>query len=355
MSRPIEVRVDRAALEHNLAVVRRNAPRSRVMAVIKANAYGHGLLRAAQALRSADGFAVLELDAAVQLREAGYRQPILLLEGWFGPEEPPVLEQYRLSAVIHCADQLATLPAFRQRGALEVFLKINTGMNRLGFRPARVGAVVDQLRASPAVASVTLMTHFASADEQGGASEQFERFNALTGAMRLARSLANSAAVLSLPESHADWVRPGIMLYGASPFADRPAATFGLRPAMTLRSRVIAVQELKPRERVGYSGTFEAEANMRVGVVACGYADGYPRHAGTGTPVLVDAMRTRTLGRVSMDMLCVDLTRLPASGVGSEVVLWGAALPVDEVAAAAGTIGYELLCAVAPRVPVIDA
>jgi alanine racemase len=352
MSRPIRAVIDRAAMETNLAVVRRHAPRSRVMAVIKANGYGHGVLRAALALKRADGFAVLELDAAVRLREAGYRQPVLLLEGFFGSEEVAALEEYRLSPVIHCADQLAMLSAFKRRGALDVFLKINTGMNRLGFQPAQFGAAMAKLRASPAVGSVTLMTHFACADQPGGVADQLARFHALNRTTRLPASLANSAAVLSSPETHTDWVRPGIMLYGASPFPDRPAAGFGLEPAMALKSAVIAEQDLRSGDRVGYGATFEADAPMRVGVVACGYADGYPRHAGTGTPVLVDGVRTRTLGRVSMDMLCVDLTRLPGSGTGSEVVLWGEGLPVDEVAAAAGTIGYELLCAVAPRVPV---
>jgi alanine racemase len=350
--RPIQAVIHRAALTHNLEVARRHAPRSRVMAVIKANAYGHGLLRAAGALAGADGFAVVELDAAVRLREAGFRQPILLLEGFFAPREAPLFESLGLSAVIHCPEQLDMLAAFRS--PLDVFLKLDTGMHRLGFRDRQFAGALERVAAAPAVRSVTLMTHFARADEPGGVEEQFARFESLTGHLGLPRSLANSAAVLCHPATHADWVRPGIMLYGASPFADRPAAEFGLIPAMTLSAEVIAVQELAPGERVGYGGTFEAREPMRVGVVACGYADGYPRHAGTGTPVLVDGKRTRTLGRVSMDMLCVDLGGLPAAGVGSRVTLWGEGLPVDEVASAAGTIGYELLCAVAPRVPVTE-
>lgn len=355
MSRPIQAVIDLSALERNLAVARRHAPRSRVMAVIKANGYGHGLKRVAGALKEADGFAILDLDDGVRLREAGYRQTILLLEGFFAPDELAVVEQYHLSTVIHCADQLAMLPAVKSRNVLDVFLKINTGMNRLGFRPDHFSGVMEVLKASPAVGGITLMTHFACADEAEGVDDQLECFNAVTGGVRLPRSLANSAAVLRYPATHADWVRPGIMLYGASPFASKPAADFGLRPAMTLKSEVISVQNLNQGDRVGYGGTFRAEYPMRVGTVTCGYADGYPRHAETGTPVLVDGRRSRILGRVSMDMLCVDLTALPDAGVGSRVTLWGEGQPVEEVATAAGTINYELLCALAPRVPVIEA
>ncbi|HSD61497.1 MAG TPA: alanine racemase, partial [Burkholderiales bacterium] len=261
-----------------------------------------------------------------------------------------LFQSHGLSAVIHCPEQLEMLAAFRP--PLDVFLKLDTGMHRLGFQDEGFAAALEQVTGAAAVRSVTLMTHFARADEPGGVAEQVARFQALTGHLKLPRSLANSAAILCHPETHADWVRPGIMLYGASPFPDRPAAEFGLLPAMTLSAEVIAVQVLVRGERVGYGGTFEAPGPMRVGIVACGYGDGYPRHADTGTPALVDGQRTRTLGRVSMDMLCVDLGGLPRSGVGSRVTLWGEGLPVDEVAAAAGTIAYELLCAVASRVPV---
>lgn len=350
--RPIQAVIHRAALTHNLGVARRHAPQAKVMAVIKANAYGHGLLRAAHALAGAEGFAVVELDAAVRLREAGFRQPILLLEGYFRPAEAPVFLEHQLSAVIHCQEQLDMLSAFR--GPLDVFLKLDTGMHRLGFQGRQFAAALERVMGAQAVRSVTLMTHFARADEPGGIDEQLARFRSLTERLELPRSLANSAAILCHPETHADWVRPGIMLYGASPFANRKAAEFGLMPAMTLGSEVIAVQELAPGERIGYGATFEARERVRAGIVACGYADGYPRHAGTGTPVLVDGHRTRILGRVSMDMLCVDLGGVPGAGVGSRVILWGQGLAVDEVASAAGTIGYELLCAVAPRVPVLE-
>jgi alanine racemase len=352
MPRPIQALIDLSALEHNLSVVRRHAPRSRVMAVIKADAYGHGLLRAAEALARAEGFAMLELDAAVRLREAGYRQVILLLEGFFDVDELALIEQYHLSVVIHHSEQLAMLSASRLRGGLSVFLKLNTGMNRLGFTPEEFPAVLETLKAHPAVKQITLMTHFASADEpcrNESIGAQLQRFNAIAGGRHLPCSLANSAAILRFPETHADWVRPGIMLYGASPFANTAASELDLHPAMTVSSKVIAVQTLKAGDGVGYGHTFRTGQSMRVGVVAGGYADGYPRHAPTGTPVMVNGKRTRVVGRISMDMLHVDLSEIGDAGVGSPVTLWGKGMPVDEVAQSAGTVGYELLCALAPR------
>jgi len=356
--RPIQAHIDLSALEHNLSVVRRHAPRSKVMAVIKADAYGHGLLRAAEALSRSDGFAMLELDAAVRLREAGYQQKILLLEGFFSMEELAWIEQYHLSTVIHNREQLEMLSAYRSVGRFrpDVFLKINTGMNRLGFTPEQFSAVFEALRASQAAGEITLMTHFARADEFGSdesIAEQLQHFRTVAAGRRLSCSLANSAAVLRYPETHADWVRPGIMLYGGSPLADRSAEELGLQPAMTISSKIIAVQALKPGEAIGYGHVFRADRPMRVGIVAGGYADGYPRHAPTGTPVLVNDRRTRIIGRISMDMLHVDLSGIADAGVGSLVTLWGKGMPVDEVAKAAGTVGYELLCALAPRMQII--
>ncbi|GAB4123772.1 MAG: catabolic alanine racemase DadX [Sideroxydans sp.] len=349
MSRPIQARISLDALRHNLALARR-ASGARVMAVIKANAYGHGLLRCAEALREAEGFALLDLQDAIQLREAGFRQTLLLLEGAFAPDELAAIAEYDLSCVIHSPHQLDMLDAYPRRGGLSVWLKINTGMNRLGFLPQEVPAVMERLRSQRALRDITLMTHFAQADEPAGIAPQLARFNAVAAAYRLPRSLANSAALLRYPAAHGDWVRPGIMLYGSSPFADQSAQTLGLRPAMTLTSRIIAVRQLQAGDEVGYGAAFRAERALRIGIVACGYADGYPRHAPTGTPLLVNGQRTHTLGRVSMDMLAVDLTDI-AADVGSPVVLWGEGMPVDEVARAAGTLSYELLCAVARRVP----
>lgn len=352
MSRPIQALIDPSALEYNLAIVRRHAPRSRVMAVIKADAYGHGLLRTAEALAEAEGFALLELDAAVRLREAGYRQTILLLEGFFDADELRWIEQCRLSTVVHHPEQLAMLEAVRRRAALDVFLKLNSGMNRLGFTPREFPAALERLKVNPAVRQITLMTHFACADEpdrNDSITAQLQCFNLAAGGRNMPRSLANSAAILRFPEAHADWVRPGIMLYGSSPLAHTTAEQLGLQPAMTVSSRIISVQTLRLGDGVGYGHAFRADRSMRVGIVAGGYADGYPRHAPTGTPVLVKGRRTRVVGRISMDMLHVDLSEIEDAGVGSPVTLWGKGMPVDEVARAAGTLGYELLCAIAPR------
>jgi alanine racemase len=352
MSRPIQARIDLHALEHNLRVARR-ATGARIMAVIKAEGYGHGLMRVAKALAAADGFALLDLRDALRLREAGFRQKILLLEGAFDAEDMALAAGHELACVVHSDWQLALLDACPRRGALDVWLKVNTGMNRLGFAPQRAGQVMEVLRRHSAVREITLMTHFANADEARGIAEPLALFNGIAANHRCARSLANSAALLRYPEAHGDWVRPGIMLYGASPFVDTSAQQLGLKPVMTLTSRIIAVQELRAGDEVGYGALFRADRAMRIGIVACGYADGYPRSAPTGTPVLVDGQRTRTLGRVSMDMLFVDLADLPRSGVGGQVVLWGEGMPVEEVARAAGTISYELTCALTARVPVV--
>lgn len=353
--RPIKAIISAAALRHNLGVVRRAAPRSRVFAVIKANAYGHGVTRAARAFEAADGIALLEIEAAVRLREGGYVKRLALLEGLFESSEVAVAARHDLAVVVHNHEQLRMLDAAPAGARFDVMLKINTGMNRLGFTPPDALAARELLKKHRAVKQLTLMTHFATADDARGVAWQIQVFEQIAAGQQLERSIANSAAILRFPDTHADWVRPGIMLYGCTPFADVTARELGLRPAMTLASEIISVQDLRGGDRIGYAGTFEATQTMRIGTVACGYADGYPRHAPTGTPVLVDGIRTRTLGRVSMDMLCVDLTPVPAARVGTAVELWGEALPADEVAAAAGTVSYELICALAPRVPVFEA
>ncbi|MFZ5524097.1 MAG: alanine racemase [Pseudomonadota bacterium] len=357
MPRPIQANIDMGALESNLHVARR-ATSARIMSVIKADGYGHGLLRAAEALSATDGYALLDIQNAVQLREAGFRQTILLLEGFFSAEDLSVIAGYNLTCVIHSAEQIAMLDAHpgsspKGKGTLDVWLKVNSGMNRLGFAPQQVAQAIEQLRRNRAVRDITLMTHFANADEARGVAEPLALFNLLAAPYRLARSLANSAALLRYPETHGDWVRPGIMLYGASPFPEVSAQQLGLRPVMTLSSRIIATQDLHAGDEVGYGALFRAEHPMRIGIVACGYADGYPRHAPNGTPILVDGQRTRTVGRVSMDMLQVDLGALPRAGVGSSVVLWGDGMPIEEVARAAGTISYELMCALTKRVPIV--
>lgn len=349
MPRPIRATIDFAAFAHNLAVARRHAGAARILAVLKANAYGHGLDRVLPAARAADGIAVLELEAAVRLRDQGYAGTVVLLEGCFHADDLREALRVRVTPVVHTLEQLEVFLDRRGEHPADVWLKLNSGMNRLGLRLAEFREARRRLEASSRVGTVVPMTHFANADDGRGIAEQMALVQA-AGAGPW--SLANSAALVRYPESRAAWVRPGILLYGATPFADQSAAALGLQPVMTLGSEVIAVQSLGPGESVGYGWTFTADRPMRIGIVACGYADGYPRLAPTGTPVAVAGTRTRTLGRVSMDMLYVDLTAVPAAGVGAYVELWGATIPVDEVAAAVGTVGYELLCALAPRVPV---
>ena len=358
MPRPIHAGFRLSALRHNLALARRHAPASRVWAVIKANAYGHGMLRVARALADADGYALLDLNDAVRLREAGISKPIALLEGVFEPADLALVDHYALTPVVHDAEQILMLERARLASQIAVLLKLNSGMNRLGFGGAQVRAAYSRLEASGKVAAISLMTHFADADGAAGVSAQMARFAECTAGLKGEATLANSAALLRYPETHADWVRPGIMLYGCSPFADVSAAALGLQPAMTLASEIISIQDLNPGDRVGYGATFAAQRPMRIGVVACGYADGYPRHApglnDENTPVVVAGKRTHTVGRVSMDMLCADLSEIPQARVGSPVILWGEGLPADEVAASAGTVSYELLCALAARVPQVD-
>jgi alanine racemase len=361
MPRPIHALIHPAALRHNLSRMQQAAPDARLWAVVKARAYGHGIERAYTGLRAADGFAVLDLAEAQILRELDWRGPILLLEGAFEQRDLELCSRLDLWHVVHTEVQIDMLSRHKTQVPQRVFLKMNSGMNRLGFAPERFRAAWARLNALPQVDEISLMTHFAHADDAVGVTAQLAVFHATSHDLPGERSLANSAAVLrhgDNPAVSADWVRPGIALYGSAP--DHPLHTaehWGLRPAMSLRSQIISVQNLQAGDEVGYGGVFKAEHAMRIGVVACGYADGYPRHAPNGTPVLVGGVRTYTVGRVSMDMVCVDLTPVPSAQVGSEATLWGQAstgevLCIDEVAAAAGTVGYELMCALASRVPV---
>jgi alanine racemase len=321
--------------------------------VVKANAYGHGLARVLPALADADGLAIAELEAALELRAAHYTRRILLLEGFFSADELPEFSARRLAAVVHHADQVALLEHAHLERPIEVFLKINTGMNRLGVRAGEVPGLVERLTHCDSVAALRLMSHFARADEEDGLKEQVTVFDAACRGLPYPRSIANSAGIVRFAEVGGDIVRPGIMLYGATPFPYDTAEMIGVQPVMTLRSQIIAVQDLKANDSVGYGASYTASRAHRIGVVACGYADGYPRHAPNGTPVLVCGKKVRMAGRPSMDMLTVDLTDVPEARIGSPVVLWGEGLPVDDVASAAATVGYELLCALAPRVPVV--
>ncbi len=366
MPRPIQATIHAEALRQNLARCRQHAPDAKAWAVVKANAYGHGIERAFEGLRGADGFALLDLAEAQRVRDLGWRGPILLLEGVFEARDLELCSRLGLWHTVHCDEQIDMLAAHKTHLPHRVFLKMNSGMNRLGFKPVLYRAAWSRLDALPQVGEITLMTHFSDADGAAGVAAQLQTFRAATGDLPGERSVGNSAATLRHMGGSAssvalagdsDWIRPGIATYGSAPdYPEHDAAHWGLRPAMTLSARIIAVQRLQPGDSVGYGSSFVADHPMRIGVVACGYADGYPRVCPTGTPVLVDGVRCRTVGRVSMDMLTVDLTPTPGAGVGSEVVLWGVAgaavLSIDEVAHAAGTVGYELMCALAQRVPV---
>ena len=371
MPRPILATISVPAMQHNLQRVReglqaqamtlgRSAPR--VWGVMKAHAYGHGLAQGLTGFAEADGLAMLDLDEAIYCRESGWTGPILLLEGFFEAGDLSVVDTQRLTVTVHCEEQLRILEQASPAKAIDVNFKINSGMNRLGFSGEDIAQAWTGLKAlqrNGVVGEIGTMMHFSRADDDAQVTQQqLEDFLAVTRDMHGPVSVCNSAATLTsglwtnLPEEKEQWVRPGICLYGSSPFQHLSAEDLGLRPTMTLEARIISVQQCPPGGCVGYGHTFTADQATRVGIVACGYADGYPRHAGTGTPVTVDGQESRLLGRVSMDMLAVDLTHIESAGIGSNVVLWGQGGPsVDAVAQAAGTVGYELLCALAPRVP----
>ncbi len=375
MPRPIQALIHSDALAHNVGRARAAAPDARVWAVVKANAYGHGIERAFDGLRGADGFALLDFDEAQRIRTLGWRGPILMLEGCFEQRDLELCSRLGLWHTVHCDAQIDWLAEHKTHTPHRVFLKLNSGMNRLGFTPTAFRGAWARLELLPQVDEISLMTHFSDADGDRGVARQLAVFEAATQDIAGERTLANSAATLrhgALPQTmpprvDGDWVRAGIMSYGSAPdYPERTIADWDLKPAMTLRSKLIGVQQLQAGDTVGYGSTFTADGALRIGVVACGYADGYPRHAPTGTPVLVDGVRTRIVGRVSMDMITVDLTPVPHATIGSDVTLWGVGpspagstatapapvLAIDEVARAAGTIGYELMCALAPRVPV---
>lgn len=354
MARPIVATLDLGAMRNNLQVARQAAPHSRVWSVVKANAYGHGLDRVWSALGTTDGFAMLNLEEAILLRERGWKGPILMLEGFFHADELPLFDKYRLTTSLHSNWQVKVLANARLNAPLDVYLKMNSGMNRLGFTADRVQTIWKQLRAISNVGQLTLMAHFADAELPEGIAEPMKLIEQATEGLECARSLSNSAATMWHPEAHFDWVRPGIILYGASPSGQwRDIANSGLKPVMSLKSEIIGIQNLKGGDAVGYGSRYRATDEQRIGIVACGYADGYPRHAPSGTPVRVDGILTTTVGTVSMDMLAVDLTPCPQAGIGSSVELWGNEVKIDDVAAAAGTVGYELMCALAQRVPVV--
>lgn len=353
MTRPVHANIDLDALRHNLAQVHRAAPGAKVMAIVKADAYGHNLLKTCFALALADGFGLLDIADAISLREAGFSQPISLLEGFFNRDELDLIAEHQLEPVIHSSWQLDQLQDFESKQNFSAWLKIDTGMNRLGFSPVELEGVLHRLSTMRCIDKVRVMSHLANADTPTSRKTQQQLAQFLTAtdmANPPPRSIANSAAILSSPDCHLDWVRPGIMLYGSSPLAASSAGDLNLKPVMSLRSEIISIKSLKKGDSVGYGSTWTCPEDMRVAVVACGYGDGYPRHAPSGTPISVAGKLTMLVGRVSMDMITVDLRGIDDAEVGSPVELWGNEVPIDSIAEQAGTISYELLCGVTARV-----
>jgi alanine racemase len=358
--RLIRAIIDTAALRHNLGTIRAYAPGAKVMAVVKANAYGHGLVTTALALSDADSFAVARLEEGMALRAAGVRAPIVLLEGVFSAEQLAEAAHQGFELVVHDPVQLKLLEAHRGAERFIIWIKIDTGMNRLGFRPDAFAEVLARLRALPAL-ELRVMTHLARADElqEKMTGAQLQRFHSALadagvadGSGRLVTSIGNSAAVLGWPKAQGNWVRPGLALYGVSPFANETAYSHGLKPAMTLETTVLTVRQVKRGETVGYAGAWCAQRDSSIAILAAGYGDGVPRHLDNGTPVLIAGARYELVGRVSMDMIAVDVTGAPKVVTGTRATIWGADLPVEEIAMHADTIPYELLCGVSQRVPI---
>jgi alanine racemase len=352
----VSASIDLAALRHNLQIVRQRAPRSRVMAVIKANAYGHGLIAVARALDAADAFAVARVDEGLALRSAGIKTPVVLLEGVFNREQLEAAASAGFELVVHSPEQIELLRAAPAAARFKIWLKLDSGMNRLGFKGQAFQSAYSALNALPVLkGAVNLFTHLASADmpDLPTTAEQMLVFTAATRALPGERSIENSAALLNFPDAQADWVRPGLLLYGVSPLRDSTGTELGLRPVMTLHSHVIAVKQLSVGEQVGYGGDWTATRPTCLAIAAVGYGDGYPRSLSSGTPVLVNGERGALAGRVSMDMIGIDVTELKnGPKVGDPVVLWGQGLPVEEIAVWAETIPYALLCGISQRVAV---
>ncbi len=352
MSRPTFMNIDLAALRHNLECVHNFAPGRSVIAMVKANAYGHGIARVAQALPKATALGVASLEEGVMLRDAGITQPIVLVEGLFYPEEIAEAARHDFTLVVHHMPHVEMLEKANVEHPFKIWLKINTGMHRLGIAPAEFETIYKRLQAADAVQKpIGLMTHFAEADsvDSDATRRQIALFNETTKHISGPRSLANSAAIIAWPDAYGDWVRPGLMLYGASPFSGKTGLDHQLKPVMTLWSRIIAITPVKKGGKVGYGGTWTAPEDMVVGVVGVGYGDGYPQFAKNGTPVLVNGVESALVGRVSMDMLTVDLRSCPRAKIGDPVVLWGDGLPVERVAVASNTSAYEILTRMTPR------
>lgn len=357
MTRPARVVIDLEAVRSNLQTVKRYAPDQKIMAIIKADAYGHGLERIAKQLNEADAFGVACIEEAIRLRDAGITKSIILLEGFFSKEELQQLSDLEIQTVIHQINQLEMIEELSAEKAINVWLKIDTGMLRLGFDLDQIQSVYERLQQSTGVKDeIHLMTHFASAQERDSFSveTQLKNFSEVVAGLKGKHCLANSSAIMEWPAAHGDWVRPGLMIYGVSSFTDKTAEELGLKPVMSLQSALISVKQAKKGEKVGYGGTWTCPEDMLVGVVAMGYGDGYPRHAQSGTPMLINEEIVHLIGRPSMDMLTVDLRKCPGAKIGDNVILWGKELPVEEIARCAETIPYELLCGMRMRAQFIE-
>jgi alanine racemase len=357
MSRDVTATIDYAALRHNYAFLRSYCPSQSLLAMIKANAYGHGMINIARALPQMDGFGVACVEEAIWLRQSGVTNQIVLMPGFTDAEELSLCDQWGLAAVVHEFHQLDLLERVILVNPLKVWLKIDTGMHRLGFLPEHWLLAYERLIKNPQVAKpLILMTHLACADDENSSSmqEQFERFKSLVDARDGLWSIANSAAILRDTSLHGDWVRPGLMLYGVSPFSHSTGLSLGLKPVMTLKAKLIARHEYAEGSYIGYGATYRCPKAMQVGVVAIGYGDGYPWHAKTGTPVLIRGQRCSLIGRVSMDMITVDLSQCPEAAIGDMVTLWGEDLPIESVAVCAQTIPYQLFCNLTSRVKLIN-
>ena len=355
MSRKVCAEISKQALIHNFHVVKQKAPNSKILAMVKANAYGHGIVSVAKMLKAADAFGVANIEEALILRQAGIDNPIVLMEGFFDSTEFEWIAPYQFIPVIHCMEQIEALEAQHFSSPISIWLKMNTGMNRLGFSQATFLSAYERLKKLPFIHIIGFMTHFAQADERENSFtvQQTEIFLDTIKDLPGEKCLANSAGILAWPQTHYDWVRPGLILYGASPFADETSADLNLKPVMQLSAEVISIQTIAKGQRVGYGGKWESQSDVtRIGIVSIGYGDGYPWHAQSGTPILVNRHLTQIVGRVSMDMLAMDLTHLPDTKVGDPVQLWGAHLPIEHVAKGAGTIPYELFCRLTDRVSI---
>ncbi len=365
MTRPVRALIDLVALQHNFKRVSDFSPHSKIMAVIKADGYGHGILRIARALDEADGFAVASIEEGLLLRNAGINKPVFLLTGFHHGDELNELHKYNLTPVIHSHEQLSRLARWKKttdaKKELNIWCKLDTGMHRVGFDPDEITIIQNQINDIENVNLAGIMSHLANADhpnddngQESKTDEQILLFTQSVKSLSLEKSLANSAGIVAWQKSHFDWVRPGIMLYGSSPVLDKKATDLGLLPVMTLESEIISIKKMKKHDAIGYGGDWTCPEDMSVAVVAIGYGDGYPRSATTGTPVAINGKRTQVLGRVSMDMITVDLRGFEHARIGDRVELWGQNIPVDEIAAFCNTISYELMCQVTSRVPRIS-